>query len=223
MARNDAERFGMDRGVLAAVRLGSVRTGVDFSYMMKLAAAESNFEPGIKATGSSATGLYQFTRDTWLNTVKKYGASYGIEDYAAAIEFYVTRSGYQRPMVKDKAVLEHLLELRKNPRLSAMLVAETVRDNQRKLSFSLNREPSQTDLYLTHFLGTDGAITFLKALEETPDVHAGKMFPAAAKSNQDVYSTRNLQVPALLTKSTSCSGINSVPAAMMTWRLTRHR
>ncbi len=190
MARNDADRFGMDRGVLSAIRLSSVRTGVEFSYLMKLAATESNFEPGIKATGSSATGLYQFTRDTWLNTIKKHGAGYGLNDYVEAIEFYVTRSGYQRPMVKDKVLHKHLLELRKNPRLSAMMVAETVRDNQRKLSFSLNREPSQTDLYLTHFLGTDGALAFLKALEETPDIHAGKIFPAAAKSNQDIFHSK---------------------------------
>ncbi len=190
MASTDADRFGMDRGVLAAIRLSSVRSGVEFSYLMKLAAAESNFVPDVEATGSSATGLYQFTRDTWLNAVKKHGASYGLNDYAAAIEFYVTRGGYQRPMVKDKALLKHLLELRKNPRLSAMMVAETVRDNQRKLNFSLNREPTQTDLYLTHFLGTDGAIAFLKALEETPDVHAGKIFPAAARSNQGVFHSK---------------------------------
>ena len=190
LARSDAARFRKDRGVLAAIRLSSVRTGVEFSYLMKLAAAESNFEPEVEATGSSATGLYQFTRDTWLNVVKKYGAGYGLEEYVRDIEFYVTRSGYQRPMVKDKALLKHLLALRKNPRFSAMMVAETVRDNQRKLSFSLNREPTQTDLYLTHFLGTDGAIAFLKALEETPDVHAGKMFPAAAKSNQDVFHSK---------------------------------
>jgi len=190
LARNDADRLGMDRGVLAAIRLSSVRTGVDFSYLMKLAAAESNFEPGVEATGSSAMGLYQFTRDTWLNTVKKHGASYGLSDYAGSIEFYVTRGGYQRPMVKDKQLLKHLLELRKNPRVSAMMVAETVRDNQRKLSYALDREPTQTDLYLTHFLGTDGAIAFLKALQETPDVHAGKMFPAAAKSNRDVFHSK---------------------------------
>lgn len=190
LARSDTDRFRKDRGVLAAIRLSSVRTGVEFSYLMKLAAAESNFEPEVKAAGSSATGLYQFTRDTWLNVLKKHGSSYGLEDYVKDIEFYVTRSGYQRPMVKDKALLKHLLELRKNPRISAMMVAETVRDNQRKLSFSLNRQPTQTDLYLTHFLGTDGAIAFLKALEETPDVHAGKMFPAAAKSNQDVFHSK---------------------------------
>ncbi len=187
---SDAARFGLNRGVVAAIRLSSVRTGVEFSYLMKLAAAESNFKPEIEAKASSATGLYQFTRDTWLNTVKQHGARYGLGHYVSAIEFYVTRKGIQRPMVRDRAVRQHLLDLRKNPRLSAMMVAEMVIDSHRKLSFSLKREPSQTDLYLTHFLGTDGAIAFLKALDKTPHVHALDMFPAAARSNQDIFHPR---------------------------------
>ena len=69
LARSDAARFGIDHGIVAAIRLSSIRTGVDFSYLMKLAAAESNFEPKSKSATSSATGIYQFTRDTWLNTL----------------------------------------------------------------------------------------------------------------------------------------------------------
>lgn len=190
MARNDAARFGLAPGVVAAIRLSSVRTGVLFAYLMKLAAAESNFEPAVEAESSSATGLYQFTRDTWLMTIKRHGTRYGLGHYVKAIEFYVTRGGFQRPMVRDRAVRQHLLDLRKNPRLSAMMAAETVRDNHRKLSFLMSREPSQTDLYLTHFLGTNGAIAFLKALDKTPDAHALTMFPAAAKSNQGVFHSR---------------------------------
>jgi peptidoglycan hydrolase-like protein with peptidoglycan-binding domain len=187
LARDDASRYKVDRGVVAAIRLSSVRTGVDFSYLMELAAAESNFDPVSEAKGSSATGLYQFTRDTWLNTVKMYGDKYGLEDYTSQIEFYVNRSGYQRPMVRDSAVYQHLLDLRRNPRVSAMMAAETVRDNMQRLTFSFEREPARTDLYLTHFLGHDGAISFLKALNENPDAFAVELFPAAAKSNQNIF------------------------------------
>jgi hypothetical protein len=187
LARVDANRYKVDRGVVAAIRLSSVRTGVDFSYLMELAAAESNFDPVSKAKGSSATGLYQFTRDTWLNTVKMHGDKYGLGDYASQIEFYVNRGGYQRPMVRDSAVYQHLLDLRRNPRVSAMMAAETVRDNQQRLSFSFEREPARTDLYLTHFLGHKGAISFLKALNENPDAFAVELFPAAAKSNQNIF------------------------------------
>jgi hypothetical protein len=187
LAHDDANRFNVDRGVVAAIRLSSVRTGVDFSYLMELAAAESNFDPVSKAKGSSAVGLYQFTRDTWLNTIKAHGDKYGLSDYVSQIEFYVNRSGNQRPMVRDKAVHQHLLDLRMNPRVSAMMAAETVRDNQQRLTYSFEREPARTDLYLTHFLGHHGAISFLKALNENPDAFAKELFPAAAKSNRNIF------------------------------------
>ncbi len=103
LARSDAAEFGIDQGVVAAIRLSSVRTGVDFSYLMKLAATESNFSPASKAATSSATGLYQFTHNTWLNTLKMHSAKYGlVADYAANIEYKKTRSGYQRPVVRDQ-------------------------------------------------------------------------------------------------------------------------
>jgi len=188
LARSDAARFGIDQGVVAAIRLSSVRTGVDFSYLMKLAATESNFKPASEASTSSATGLYQFTRDTWLNALKKYGTKYGlVADYAANIEYSKTRSGYQRPFVRDQALYKHLLALRKNPRVSAMMAAETVHDSEQKLAHLFNREPTETDLYLTHFLGTDEAITFLRSLEQSPDAHAMELFPEAASSNRDIF------------------------------------
>jgi len=188
LARSDAARFGIDHGIVAAIRLSSVRTGVDFSYLMKLAAAESNFKPASEAATSSATGLYQFTHDTWLNTLKTYGAKYGlVGNYAASIEYNESRDGYQRPVVHDKSIYQHLLALRKNPRISAIMAAETVRDNQQILAYSLDREPTQTDLYLTHFLGTDEAINFLRSLEQSPDTHAVELFPRAASSNRSIF------------------------------------
>ena len=188
LARSDAARFGIDHGIVAAIRLSSVRTGVNFSYLMKLAAAESNFKPKSESATSSATGIYQFTHDTWLNTVKMHGVKYGlVADYAANIEYYVTRYGHQRPIVRDKSMYQHLLALRKNPRISAIMAAETVRDNQQKLAYSFDREPTQTDLYLTHFLGADGAITFLRSLEQSPGAHAVKLFPRAASSNHNIF------------------------------------
>jgi hypothetical protein len=188
LARSDAARYGIDHGIVAAIRLSSVRTGVDFSYLMKLAATESNFEPESESATSSATGMYQFTRDTWLNTLKKHGDKYGlVADYAANIEYYVTRTGYQRPIVRDESIYQHLLALRKNPRISAMMAAETVHENQQKLANALHREPTETDLYLTHFLGADDAITFLQSLEQSPDKHAVELFPEAASSNYEIF------------------------------------
>jgi len=192
LARSDATEFGIDQGVVAAIRLSSVRTGVDFSYLMKLAAAESNFKPASKAATSSATGLYQFTHDTWLNTLKTHGVKYGlIADYAANIEYKKTRSGYQRPIMRDQKLYKHLLALRKNPRISAMMAAETVRDNQQKLAYLFNREPTETDLYMTHFLGADDAVTFLLSLEHSPSTNAVELFPEAARSNSSIFHPKS--------------------------------
>jgi peptidoglycan hydrolase-like protein with peptidoglycan-binding domain len=194
LARSDADRYGIDAGIVAAIRLSSVRTGVDFSYLMTLAATESDFNPASEATTSSATGLYQFTRDTWLNTLKRHGVRYGlVAEYAAQIEHYQTRSGYQRPFLREPAMYQHLLELRKNPRLSAMMAAETMRDNQQKLAHTFDREPTDTDLYLTHFLGADGAITFIQSLEKHPGTHAVELFPRAASSNRGIFHPQDCE------------------------------
>ncbi len=191
LASSDAARFGIDHGIVAAIRLSSVRTGVNFSYLMKLAATESNFGPASEAATSSATGIYQFTHDTWLNTIKTHGAKYGlVAEYAENIEYYETRYGHQRPTVRDESMYQHLLALRKNPRISAIMAAEMVRDNQQILADSFDREPTETDLYLTHFLGTDEAIAFLQSLQQSPDAHAVELFPMAASSNHAIFHPR---------------------------------
>ena len=185
LAHKDAARYGIDQGVAAAIRLGSMRTGVDISYLMKLAETESSFNPMSEARSSSATGLYQFIKATWLNTLKRHGSKYLIiADYAAKIRYSNTRVG---PFVRDEALYQHLLDLRKNPRLAAIMAAETVRDHQQKLVQSLDREPSETDLYLAHFLGINNATAFLQSLKESPDMNAVELFPKAARSNQNIF------------------------------------
>lgn len=186
LAREDAQKFNIDRGVLAAIRLSSVRTGVEFSFLMELASAESGFNPAAQASGSSAVGLYQFTHDTWLNTVKAHGEKYGLGEYAAQIEYTVDRRGYTRPRIADEAVYKHVLALRKNPRVAAMMAAESVKANRQRLAF-LDAEPGRTELYLTHFLGTDGAISFLRELDRNPKTFASELFPSAAESNQSIF------------------------------------
>ena len=188
-AHKDAARYRIDQGVAAAIRLGSMRTGVDISYLLKLAVTESSFNPMSEARNSSATGLYQFTKATWLNTLKKHGSKYAIiTDYTAKIRYSNTRVG---PFVRDKALYQHLLDLRKNPRLAAIMAAETVRDHQQKLGQTLDREPSETDLYLAHFLGINNAIAFLQSLKQSPDMNAMELFPKAARSNQNIFQPSN--------------------------------
>lgn len=186
-ARKDTQKFSIDSGILAAIRLGSQRTGVEFSFLMELAATESSFDPTSIAPITAAAGLYQFKDDTWLDAVRNYGKRYGMGVYASQIENYTDAAGHRRLRIPDPAVHEYVLALRHNPRISALLAAEYVKLNRKQLSASLDREPGHTEMYLTHFFGATGAISFLKALDENPDKIAGEVFPKAAQHNQALF------------------------------------
>ena len=60
--------------VMDAMQNASVRTGVDFDYLVDVARVESGYNPTAKASTSSARGLYQFTKQTWLATLERHGA-----------------------------------------------------------------------------------------------------------------------------------------------------
>ena len=55
------------------IQRASDETGVDFSYLVHQAKAESSFDPNAKARTSSATGLFQFIERTWLDLAEKHG------------------------------------------------------------------------------------------------------------------------------------------------------
>ncbi len=186
-ARKDKRKFSIDSGILAAIRLGSIRTGVEFSFLMELAAAESSFDPTSIAPKTDAAGLYQFKDETWLEAVRNYGKKYGMGAYAAQIENYTDDAGNNRLRIHDPVMYEYVLALRHNPRISALLAAEYVKHNRKRLSNTLDCEPGHTELYLTHFFGATGAISFLRILYETPDRIADEIFPKAAKNNQAIF------------------------------------
>ena len=190
-ARADAQKYRVDSTVLAAIRLGNLRTGVEFPYLMELAAVESSFNPRAKAGTTSAAGLYQFREDTWLEAIKRHGREYGLGHYARQVEYIVDEDGNRQPLIRDPKLLQQVLDLRFNPGLSAVLVAEKVRDGMHRLSGKLARKPVRTELYLTHFFGVTGAISFLDALAKHPDRIAGEMFPGPARRNRNIFQRNN--------------------------------
>jgi peptidoglycan hydrolase-like protein with peptidoglycan-binding domain len=185
-ARLDAARFNIGSDVLAAIRLGSIRTGVDFSFLMEMARVESNFNPVARAPRSSATGLFQFKDHDWLEAIRTFGAEYGLLTYATRVNPVSDTSLEQQPIVRDPLQLE-VLALRLNPRLSTLMAAETIRRNIPILSSKTGHEPSRTELYLAHYLGLDGATKFLELLDKAPATNAGDIFPEEAANNPGVF------------------------------------
>lgn len=168
-------------GVTAAVKLASVRTGVDFNYLYSQAKTESGLNPDATARTSSARGLYQFTGGTWLETIRKHGAEHGLAWASAAVT--------DGSAARDPAIKAAILDLRHDATASALMAGAYAADNALKLEAGLGRTATATDLYMAHFLGAAGALRFLKAKAANPETIAASVSPAAARSNHGVFFT----------------------------------
>lgn len=155
------------RNVLQAIEQASTKTGVNFAYMVKQAAAESSFNPVAKARTSSASGLYQFIESTWMNMIEKHGSKYGINTEG-----------------KSRA---EILALRNDPETASFMAAAFAGENERFLHTHWGGKIGETELYFAHFMGAGGAAAFLKARDENPMQEAALLFPKAAKANRNVF------------------------------------
>jgi hypothetical protein len=172
--------------VANAIDYASARTGVDRQYLWQQARIESGFDPAAKANTSSARGLYQFTEQTWLRTLKTHGEKHGLGEWSAQItqqpSGYCTVASGQRSAV---------LELRDNPTVAALMAGALATDNGNSLAATTGRKPSAVDLYMGHFLGARGAGRFLKTVNDAPDMPAAQLLPDAARANRTIFFNKN--------------------------------
>ena len=169
--------------VLSAVQNASARTGIDFNYLFDVARVESAYNPTAKAATSSARGLFQFTRQTWLATLRKHGGDHGMAWAADAIG----RDASGRLSVTDPALRQQILDLRDDPAASSSMAAALTADNRDHLESRIGRAAEPVDLYLAHFLGSGGAVEFLSAMNANPDQPGATMMPEAAAANRSVF------------------------------------
>lgn len=169
--------------VHSAIASAAARTGVDFDFLLREASLESGLNPAARARTSSATGLFQFTRQTWLATIKEHGAEHGLDWAAAAI----SQSADGRYSVADPALRSQILDLRNEPEAAAAMAAELASGHEQLLEAKLGRTAQPVDLYLAHFLGEAGALRFLEAHEANPDAAAAPLLPAAAAANRSIF------------------------------------
>jgi hypothetical protein len=172
--------------IVDTILRASKLTGADPVYMMALADKESSFLPGNKASTSSAVGLFQFISSTWLEVVRSFGPVHGLLAEAQAIE---RTDG--KLAVADETMREHILGLRRNPYISALLAAEMMKRDKAKIEARLGRKLSRSEFYMSHFLGVDSASKFIALVDDTPKKSAPDAFPAAAKSNKSLFFTKD--------------------------------
>jgi hypothetical protein len=157
-------------------------TGVSFDYLAKTAERESRFDPTAKAGTSSATGMFQFLDQTWLDVVRTEGPKLGLGQEAAAIN----RQG-NRLSVADPALRQKIMNLREDPAVSSMMAGAFAARNGQQLEQSLGRKPSEGELYIAHFMGPSGARDLIKMNADSPKSSAAAAFPDAASANRSVF------------------------------------
>jgi hypothetical protein len=173
--------------VAGAIREAARSTGASFEYLLTAARIESNLNPSAQATTSSATGLYQFIDQTWLATLKQAGPSHGYGLYADAI----TLNADGRYEVPDPNMRAAIMKLRNDPAAAATMAGAFTQNNATRLSASIGRRPSEGELYIAHFLGSDGAARLINAAANQPQGNAAEMFPAAAQANHSIFMNKS--------------------------------
>ena len=173
--------------VAGAIKQASSRTGVSFEYMLTTAKMESDFDPTAGATTSSAHGLYQFIDQTWLGTVKEAGTQLGYGNYSDAIS--KTSSGTYA--VDDPFMKRSIMKLRDDPEAASSMAAALTQSNSFKLTGLLGRRPSDSELYMAHFMGVGGAAKLIANAEDNPQAVGARLFPNAASANRSIFYAKD--------------------------------
>ncbi len=175
--------------VAGVIRSAARSTGASFEYLLTAARIESNLNPAAQAPTSSAKGLYQFIDQTWLATLKASGAAHGYGQYADAI----TQTADGRYEVADPAQRAAIMKLRSDPAASATMDGAFTQNNSVQLATAIGRMPTEGELYIAHFLGSDGASKLINVAARQPKVSAADMFPAAAAANPSIFMNKSGQ------------------------------
>lgn len=148
---------------VATLKATETLTGVKARDMALIINIESSFDYTVKAKTSSATGWFQFIDRTWNVVLGQYGKLYDIPFEGAG-------------------------ELRLDPRISALMGAELIKENIKIIRPAIGRDLSLLEIYLAHFFGSGNAKKFL-LLRET-DI-AAERFPKEAKANAAVFFNKS--------------------------------
>ena len=189
-------------------------TGIDPALLMAIADKESSFSTHVQARTSSATGLFQFIERTWLHVVRDFGARHGLAKEAAAVQWVDDDL-----TVPDAVERARILELRRNPYLSALLAAEMLSRDRVRIANRIGRDLTRGETYLSHFLGPDDAERFMAKVVGQPNSAAATLLPRPAKANKPIFFAR----VGRKAKSLSVAEVHGKFESMMGTRLDRYR
>lgn len=173
--------------VAGAIKQAASSSGTSFQYLLTTAKMESDFNPTAGASTSSARGLFQFIDQTWLATVKEAGAQFGYGNYADMI----TKSSDGSYSVADSSARQAIMKLRDDPTIASDMAAALTQSNSFQLTGLLGRRPSDSELYMAHFMGVGGAAKLIANAEDNGQASAARLFPNAAAANRSIFYDRS--------------------------------
>ena len=173
--------------IAGTIKNAADATGASFEYLISAAKIESNLNPKAQASTSSARGLYQFIEQTWLGTVKEAGSAFGFGKYADAIN----KSSSGSYSVSDPSTREEILKLRDDPAANAAMAGVLTQSNSFKLTGAIGRRPTDSELYIAHFMGVGGASKLISQAEDNPNASGPALFPTAAAANRSIFYNRD--------------------------------
>ena len=86
-----------------------------------------------------------------------------------------------------------IMRLRNDPTASATMAGAFTADQCRAIGGAIGRQPSEGELYIAHFLGSDGAAKLINAAASQPRANAAELFPQAAAANPSIFLNRSGQ------------------------------
>ncbi|MCJ2096943.1 MULTISPECIES: transglycosylase SLT domain-containing protein [unclassified Methylobacterium] len=183
---NDILEFGpmkIRRHLVQTIVRAAQAVQTDPVLLMAVADKESSFVTAVQAKTSSATGLYQFIERTWLGVVRDFGPRYGLAKEAAL----VTADANDRPVITDAADRARVLELRRDPYLSALMAGEMLKRDAGRIAQRIGRDLTLGEVYLAHFLGVEDAGEFLANVVNKPAAAAAGLLPGPARANRSIF------------------------------------
>ena len=183
---NDILEFGpmkIRRHIVQTIIKAAQEVQTDPVLLMAVADKESSFITAVQAKTSSATGLFQFIERTWLGVVRDFGAQHGLEAEAALIG----QDGNGKPVITSASERNRVLELRRDPYLSAVMAGEMLKRDAAKIAETIGRELTLGEVYLAHFLGPNDAEEFLAKVVNKPEAAAAALLPGPARANRTIF------------------------------------
>lgn len=134
----------------------SITTGVNMSELVAIGSLESKLQPRAKNPRSTAGGVLQYTNGTWKAKRKQYAAELGIPSNA------------------------HQTNLKANLLIGSKDLQET-KDRLIERTHLTEKTLTLGDVYLSHFLGEDGAVRVINSYSHKPvnqivTIHSGNNY-----------------------------------------------